>query len=83
MSEEAEQEDWRSGPVRDQIVKIIKKYGPVTAAGIAQITDNAIARKNANQALRKGADAGVFEHLPAAPGTYLLTTSGQGASEDA
>jgi len=60
--------------VRAQILSLMAKLGPVSARGLASYTDHSIKRVNAQQSLRKGARAGVFEELEGAPGVYRPTS---------
>ncbi len=70
----------RRGPLRDQIVELMRAHVVLSAGGIVSLLGEAgrsLSTQSAHQAIRKGMRAGLFEPHPGAPGTYKLTTQGE------
>lgn len=65
----------RTTNTRQTVARLIQTYGPANAKGI-HLHCPEISVANAANVLRRGAESGLFAHLPAAPNTYTLTKKG-------
>ena len=64
----------RAATLKEWLLDLMMKEGPLSALGAQQLTDGKIERRAASAALRDGVKLGVFEHFPGAPKAYRPTS---------